>query len=89
MSNRFGPRTGGDTPDFVFSGDKDGNLTITFTQTKVARIIDLNQFVGKLYDYNTILDSILHDYPATASVQITKSAKRALNKQAKKINKAE
>ena len=81
---RFGPRKDGNTPDFVFSTDSIGNLIITFTHTNIFRIVNLNQFVGKQYDYNTILNSILHDYPATASFEIKKSAKKAISNQAKK-----
>lgn len=39
---------------------------------------------GKLYDYNMILGCILHDYPAIASFEIKKSAKKAISKQAQK-----
>lgn len=84
MAYQFGHRKDGITPDFVFSTDSIGNLIITFTHTNIFRIVNLNQFVGKQYDYNTILDSILHDYPATASFEIKKSAKKAISNQAKK-----
>ena len=80
---RYGPRKNGN-PDFVISTDKEGKLVITFTYTNCSRIVDLNQFVGKEYDYNMILHCILHDYPATASFEIKKSAKRAISKQAQK-----
>ena len=80
---RFGRRKDRKT-DFVISTDKEGKLVITFTYTNRSRIVDLNQFVGKEYDYNMILHCILHDYPATASFEIKKSAKRAISKQAQK-----
>lgn len=83
MSSRFGPHEGGVT-DFVFSVDRNEDLAITFTHTDVTRIVKLNQFVGKQYDYNAILDHILQDYPATASIKITDAAKKAINKQAQK-----
>lgn len=84
MAYRFGPRKDGITPDFVVSTDKEGKLVITFTYTNRSRTIDLNQFEGKLYDYNMILGCILHDYPAIASFEIKKSAKKAISKQAQK-----
>lgn len=80
---RFGRRKDG-KKDFVISTDKEGKLVITFTHTNRLRIIDLNEFVEKQYDYNMIISSILHDYPATASFEIKKSAKRAISNQAKK-----
>ena len=80
---RFGSRKDG-KKDFVISTDKEGKLVITFTHTNRSRIIDLNQFVGKQYDYNTILISIFQDYPTPATFEIKKSAKRAISNQAKK-----
>ena len=79
----FGRRKNGKT-DFMISTDKEGKLVIPFTHTNRSRIVDLNQFAGKQYDYNMILGCILHDYPATASFEIKKTAKRAISNQAQK-----
>lgn len=83
VSSRFGPHEGGVT-DLICSVDRNGNLAIMFTHTDVTRLVKLNQFVGKQYYYNTILDHILQDYPATASIKITDAAKKAINKQVQK-----
>lgn len=80
---RFGRRKDGKT-DFVISTDKEGNLVIAFTYTNRSRIVDLNKFVGKQWDYNTILNSIFRDYPTPATFEIKDSAKRAISNQAKK-----
>lgn len=84
MAHCFGPHEGGYTSDFVFGTDINGDLAITFTQTGNVRIVKLNQFDGKKYDYNGILGQILQEYPATASIYVTDAAKKALNKQAQK-----
>lgn len=84
MAHCFGPHEGGYTSDLVFATDINGDLVITFTHTGNVRIVKLNQFEGKEYDYNEILSQILQEYPATASIYVTDAAKKALSKQAQK-----
>jgi len=70
--------------DYLLTTNSTGDLRIIYIPTQVPRVVELSQFVGKEYDYNTILDSILHDYPTTASFYINDAAKDAIEKQAKK-----
>lgn len=59
-------------------------LKIVNKNTGIFAIVELDKFSGKQYDYNTILDAILYNYPNSVSVQIMPAAKRAIKEQAKK-----
>lgn len=76
------------TYDLVFKARGKGKLKIVCPDTGGEDIVCLNQFQGKQYDYNNIVDCILHDYPNGLAVHFTRSAKRAIKKQANKNQQA-
>lgn len=70
--------------DLVIQARGRRKLKIVHTRTKYSEIVDLNQFSGKEYGYDEIVWGILRDYLNGVTVQFTRSAKKAIQKQADK-----
>ena len=80
MTYYFGSQEKDFAYNYVLSADDAGDITILCKATGTTRVVKLDQFSGRKFNwYEALASAILAGYPDSASIYITDDGKNAIN----------